>query len=348
MALATDYYVDGDTGSDSNAGTSGAPFLTLQKAFDTIDTESTSNLVTAASGVVTIHLVAGDCGTNETLAGITDNASNYILIKGTTHSTKVQWDTGSPFVQGSAGRGINNDINFTRIENVQVLIADTVGSEGIRSTGSDTLIDSCIIRGQDPSVGSNRLYGIRVNNASSTMNIRNCVVYGIFTSTGGVYSRDFHSDNAGGTVLFHNCFAIENSTLSFAYGFKNDGNTVTVTNAYSSGISNFSGITTLTTSAANDTEGTSANLDNIALTTTNFVDPLNATTTSRDFTLVSGTKLEDGTESTDLSGTFTTDWFGNTIVTWPIGPAELVAVGGASGKSNPLHGPLGGPLAGVL
>ena len=78
-----------------------------------------------------------------------------------------------------------------------------------------------------------------------------------------------------------------------------------------------------------------------------FVDPNNATSTSRDFSLVAGTVLSNGSEATDLSAEFTADFFGNIIAIWSIGPAEAVSVGATIASSiNSGVFSLSGDLAG--
>lgn len=333
MALFTDYYCDGDSGSDSTGdGTIGSPFATAQKCIDTIDTESSSNLVTASSGEVTVHLVAGDIGTGITISGITDDATNYIRILGLTHATKVQWDVNLPFVNGGSQNAIDNGLNNTILEHIQVLIDPIAGRQGIRNTGTTILVNACVVRGADPQTTNNNI-GIRMDHTSGICVVRNSFVFGIESGAG--YNANYRTAGSGGTTNLYNCGGFgDNATSGFLYGFHGQSGTMNLTNCYSKADSVYNSVDSLTTSAAYDSGGTPDNLDNIALTTTNFVDPLNVTSTSRDFTLVEDTALEDGSESTNLSGIFTTDWFGNTISVWPIGPAERV--GGGGGVSIPV------------
>ncbi len=307
MALLSAYYVNGTSGSDTTGtGAIGAPFATLQKALDTIGTESSNNLVTAASGELPVYLVAGNCGADENLSGITDDATNYIKIIGEVHATKVMWDTGKPYIQCSGASNesaLDNSLNYTRLESVQIEVIDGSGVIGIYNTGTDCILDRVMVRGPDDGTNGN-IVGIYTVNASGTNKVRNCVVYGIEATTG--YNSNFRHTGAG-SVDWQNCIgAGDPAAAGYLYGFRGAGN---ATNCYSSADAAYSGVTSITTSAAHNTEGSPAALDTVTLTTTNFTDPLNATSTSRDFTRVTASAMTAA--GTDLTAQFPNDYLGN-------------------------------------
>lgn len=318
MALLSDYYVDGDSGNDTTGdGTIGNPFATVQKSIDTIKTESSSDLTSPASGVVTIHLVAGQCGTNTILIGLTDDASNYVRILGRVHPTKVQWDVSAPCLNTTAfNAALGTLAGYLRVEQVQIDM--TAGGIGIGLVGSNnnSLVDRCILLGADDETSGN-VIGVQTAHSSGTVTIRRTVVYGIESNTG---INDAFVNVGTGTVIWQNCAAFTaDDTAGTVYGFRRVAGTATATNCYSHADTNYSGTITLNTCAASNTEGTSATLDNIALTTANFADPLNGVSTSRDFSLVFGTNLIDN--GTDLSGSFTTGFNDNSYgAIFDVGP----------------------------
>jgi hypothetical protein len=328
MALLTDYYVDGDTGNDTTGdGTSGTPYATHQKAVDVIATESSNDLVTATTQV-TIHLVAGNCGTGTLLSGITTNATYYTDTIGTTNTTLVGWDPGSPYVETNVtdDYAIRDELNYSQYHNFQILINNNQFANGLISTGINVTIDTGIVQGA-ASLTVNNLVGIILSGTSGTSYVRKVVVNGLGSSSSG-YQRHFRNNGAA-TVYFQNCSAISDiATTVNMYGFQGSAGTVTCQNCYSNADFNYNSIETVTTSSSVSTDGDPASLDSIAVSTSYFVDPLNATPQSRDFSLVASTVFSNGTVATDLSGDYTTDWFDNTISTWEIATSSAPAVGG--------------------
>ncbi|MDH5426518.1 MAG: hypothetical protein OEY29_16145 [Gammaproteobacteria bacterium] len=339
MALLSDYYANPDTGNDTTGdGTLGNPFASIQHCIDVAIAEAASNFVTAASGLVTLHAVgSGDLGSAAISTGITMDATNHIVLQGITSTTALKLDTSLPYLAAGPGSpGCNIESEFVDAFNMQCLNAGS-SAYGFLSTVPNLFFKSCVVsRDTVPTTGNQ--YGWRMGHTFGSVALETCLVYGLEASASSKYASEFYAEGDGGHTNFRNCLAGADTSLAgYSYGFSASSlATTTLTNCYSSSKGQYPNTgATIVTSAATGTEGSPAALDSIAFSAANFEDPLNATLSLRDLTLVAGTVLEDGSEATDLSAFFTTDFFGNTITTWPIGPAAIPFSGVAVSRSLP-------------
>ena len=276
-----------------------------------------------------IHEVRCEGTADTTLCDIdgwTTGASNYILIiveLANRHSGV--WNTGKYHLTGS--RGFNGFLkileDFVRTEGLQVQNTSTSSSNTSAFHTSGT-VDAGDVRASE---GIFRGGG----GSSKGMMLRNVDVFYGWNNI--VYDADIAIEMSNGSNTYHlySCTAI-----GITNGIKATSGTITAKNCYAKGTTAYSGTVTMTTCASSDTTG-SAGLQNIAYSTTNFI---NVTGGSENLGLVSGTALIGS--GTDTSGDsapldFTDDIIGTARgVTWDVGAFEFIAA--AAGRITKLAG----------
>jgi len=265
------------------------------------------------------------------IVNITTSSSNNVVIStsGSAKNTTGIWNTSYYVLSGSNASDGILDINTQNVtlNNLQIINTNTPASgnaAAIRTNSTATanglIVENCIFRGGR--------FTARLDSAGSgntmTQTFINCLFYG-----GNVGAIAMIA--ATSTSYFYNCIIIGGS----AEGILTSGSGITsvLKNCYASYSSSgaaynntASGTNTLTTSASNDTTG-STGLQNIPYTTATFN---NVTSGSENFNLVSGSSLI--LAGTNESGTFTTDITGATrqaTGAWDIGAFYYASSGPA-------------------
>ncbi len=283
--------------------------------------------ITAATGSDSIEIVNCSGATADTssvnLNGWTTSAGNYIVINGNLSLGK--WNTNCYRLEVTDSTKINvgNGAGYIRMDKLQIknICTYNYGSRNalyieMNDTTYDVRLSNSIIWATDTGTSTNR-QGIEIwPDNTSNIYIWNCLIY----REGG------NAENCAiagcRNVNVYNCCGVGNWIIAF---YRGSGDFI-AKNCYGqtdSGIS-FSNVTK-TTCASSDTTG-SVGLQNIALSTDNFV---NISSGSKDLHLVSGSALIG--VATDTSGesaplNFTTDIDGQTrTVPWDIGADEYVA-----------------------
>ena len=237
-------------GSNSNAGTSSAPFLTLRKAIDqcgcggttiyvdagtyTDDDLVVSTVATVGSPMViqgaskTLTIFDGDAASNglgERFMSITTNAS-YVTVSDMT----IQDMGGTGFTSNGAGMNVTTsgtvtlqDIHFKNCD----LVAISTGGGGLHMTGSGTTtVDRCTFSLNNEHTSSSSGASIYVVNGTRT--IQNCLFYD--NATYENYSGNVWLE--AGTNKVYNCTFTENTASGASYTGEIycNGGTNTITN----------------------------------------------------------------------------------------------------------------------
>lgn len=227
LALATDYYVAGDTGLDTNDGSISTPWQTIQKAADTMVAGDTVNI----KGELT-YSGTNSCGVYSATVCLSESGTsgNYIIFQ--------SWSgTGTPIIEGpnnglgfgvsSASTGINyNKINGFLIKDA--LYGISVGGVG-NIVSNNVIYDTSarflsigvtsgnILTGMDSTttIYNNTIYGKYFgvfSNAGAAViknNIINSSTYcGIGTNTGYYVSLDIDYNNVYGSAVKNFCLGI--------------------------------------------------------------------------------------------------------------------------------------------
>lgn len=295
-------------------------------------------------------------GTAVNLLGWTTGVNNYIDIHtpaGSRHAgvydtTKYRLEVAVE----AGGRVLNFTEDYTRVDGLQFYeTADGNAKDGLALTvtvtsgDNETRISNCIVRGP-AAAGTGYHRSIYCSGNNANINVRNCILYGGNTNdaTGAIVGS---ASVTGCTIKAYSITAKANGKYIFFGG----GATMNLKNCYGGGSVGTGHVdylvTGTTTCASSDT---SADVDSIAVNTTNFT---NVTEGTEDFRLPSGSGLIG--VGTDTSGdsapfNFTTDIRGRTrTATWDIGADEYIAAVGRAGSL--IHGKLlrgGLLLRGVL
>lgn len=143
------------TGSDSNPGTIGQPYLTISKAMSM-----------AAAGT-TIYLRGGTYNISSTLgAGVSGSAGNYINLWAYPGETPVLDFSGESY--SSSSRGIELKKNYWYLKG---LVIKNAGDNGIYISGSYNIVENC-------QISNNKDTGIQISNGGSYNYIHNCDSFG--------------------------------------------------------------------------------------------------------------------------------------------------------------------------
>lgn len=268
----------------------------------------------------------GDTGAGVLIEGWTTGVSNYIyILVEAAHRHNGTWNTGKYYLEGaSSGTGrLTISQGYFRTKGLQV--RNTQGSpsgltSAIRNVSIglfDIRIDKCIKR--------DGRYTFRTE-TNAVISITNSIAYG---GTVGAYV----TVDASADLKLYSCDGIG---VDFGiYAFQG---TITAKNCYAKATTAYAtstGTLNKTTCASSDTTG-SAGLQNIAYSTTNFV---NVTGGSEDLNLKSGSTLIGN--GTDTSGegaplNFTDDIIGTERGgTWDVGAFEFISAAGGI-KASPL------------
>lgn len=216
--LATDYYVAGDTGLDTNVGTSSLPWKTIQKAADTMIAGDTVNV----KGGLTYSIGKNDCGFYGFFG-----ATVCLTRSGTTgnYITYQSWaGTGIPIIQPSGGYSSfgfllatsATAINYTKISGFLIKNADSamnfggIGNVIINNTivnSSGVAIKMGVSESDTLLIYNNTLYGntsgigIFYGQATIKNNIvSNSVNLGIYNNQGPWEQIDLDYNNVYGST----------------------------------------------------------------------------------------------------------------------------------------------------
>lgn len=333
----TSFNGDGTTSSCAASNGGVGAYSTCSNAESDIQTDYSANLVTAATGVVTLDAAGATADGGCTFSGITTDASNYIrLYVDPANRHDGKWNT-SKYRLSSSGTTINIQIAHLRIIGVQ---AETTGSGSgsyaaignfFNANGtSPTITDSVVKFGTCNTGGGGNCHGIYLFPQSGTTYVTtvvNNVVFGSATTSisDGIVVE---SRNSSDIIVYNNTvyrgrygISIGNvSATSDRLYLRN--NVVNGTGSGDFGVGNSGDWSTYTTSNNVSSDASSPDVSYRSLSCS-FV---STTVASEDFHLQSGdTNCKN--QGTDLSGdaqySFSTDIDGQTRTgTWDIGADE--------------------------
>lgn len=240
-----DYYVH-TTGSDSNSGAIDSPFLTIQKAFDTVIANDRVIIYAGTYTDVSIGNVSTNtikvCSFGDGLVVIDGSAGS-----GSFHGTTI-WPRNNWVIDGSTG---------SLLQNIEI-IGGTETCIGTNGTNRSFSVKHVILTGQGNNGEDNdkvsTAYGIR---DPSTSTIRNCVIRNI--------RKNAIRSNAGsgGIFVFNN--------IIYGIGTPSAGGTI-ITNAHNSSEYYFNTIAGCSGSHGIDTAGNNGNIKNNLLAFNLFTD----------------------------------------------------------------------------
>lgn len=285
---------------------------------------------------------------NFAVAGITTDTTNRVTL---TYDTGAMHDGRSRDVSGSGcqihstgtGGVVRPAIQHMTIDGLEIKCTQSTAYAALDlryatyTTGNETVTKNCILQNTGTTTTQ---YVIQASQSNLNYVGFNDIIYG--------YSRIIDTRNSlTATLSYLTCFQHADQL-----GILGDTE-LTCKNTYCGKVSGTA--EDFWTGGAAPSGSNNASSDTSA--TTDYTSSLiskapgsqftNITAGSEDFSLKAGSDLEGF--GTNISG-ITTDIIGTARhATAPdIGAFENVAVGGVTGKSNPLSGPLGGPLAGAL
>ncbi len=221
--LTGDYYV-ATYGSDSNAGTSAAPWLTIQKAANTMTAGKTTIVRSGTYNERVTQSTSGSSGSVITFRG--DTSYGMPLINGAGNSYCFDTTAAYIVVEGFEMTGctgqvvyVNNDAaDYCKFKN---LIIHGGGSHGIKiNYGDNVTIENCLVYDQDNQ-------GIFLNSNADGATIKQCTVHG--NTLDGMY---IHTSD----TTVQDCIITSNG----GYGIDSYG-TVAVSTDYNDVWSNTSG-----------------------------------------------------------------------------------------------------------
>ena len=253
-----------DTGAAAGGdGTTAGTADDGNQAYQTLaqwEAATAQDLTDAGGDFATVHCNrtnGGGVNPNCAINGFTTSEACYIAIYGDDFPTDGIFDNTKFYSDGGNAKAcVSVYDDFVKFINLQFQpTANDVGSTygitvSLQSAGSVITIDSCIIKGVCSGEGSS--YGVFVNDADSTVNVYNTIVYGFISS-------DYPADagflairgNAGITNVY-NCTVYGNN-----YGIFRVGGTLTVKNcAAFNNTNDFNGTITIDYCASDDGDGT--------------------------------------------------------------------------------------------
>ena len=306
-----DIYVDSDDGTDNtDAGRGDAAGASAYATLAYAITQRATDL-TSAGDIHHYHIDGATVLGHVSLTGYTTDASNYVILEAVTRHNGTR---GSGVViqrTSTYGAAIDVTVPYTRIIGLEVDGNSQTGSVGISigADGDNALIDGCLIYDAVTN-------GIQGATGSSSVTVRNTAIY----------SAGADGVQAGESIAIDNCTILN----SGAYGVQiANFRTLTIRNTYVGGSTTASfdipaGATfTDTTCATSDGDESTTT---VGMATGSGAYFANVTGGSEDAHIGSSSSLAGA--GTDLSGTFTDDWEGDTRSSWDIGADEYVAAGG--------------------
>lgn len=246
-----------------------------------------------------------------TINGWTTDATRYIRIytpSAERHAGVFDAAKYNIKLTGAFSRPLTIVEEFVRVEGIQLWSSATTNgfnALNIQTTAtSDVRVSETICRCN--STGTNDGFHSCMRVEGGTVRFQNIIAYGgrqVLSAAVVTDAIDITADNC--------TFA-----KGGVYGVIRTSGTVALTNCYSggNGTDAYNGTITFTTCAHDTATSFTGSTGSIAHSTDTFV---NVTAGSEDYHLADGSALID--VGTDLSGTFTTDIDGDTIVTWDIG-----------------------------
>ncbi len=272
------------------------------------------------------------------MSDATTTASNYVRIYTATSTTEVnrsqrhtgKWTDNAYRIETSNSTSIQSaNINYLRIEGLQIKIISTIPKSGIQINGktyldtADFQISNNIIQGvvSGSATDNSGIVGYYSSISSSTMKITNNIIYGFKNGTAAL---------AGIRVFRMNLYAYNNTLVNNYRGIYREvasNNIVVKNNIVQDSAIGYSGtFTTSSTKNISNTSHVASSTSDYSSTTVAFADPANG-----DFHIVGGdTAAKD--MGADLSGDsafpFNTDIDGQTRPNgsaWDIGADESYA-----------------------
>ncbi|MBD3280739.1 DUF5123 domain-containing protein [Candidatus Dojkabacteria bacterium] len=189
----TQYYVAGDTGSDSNIGTESSPFKTIQKGADVAVAGNTVNVKGGITynNVTNCYLEVLDSPLCITNSGKADSRIVYNAWEG----------TGIPIINGVMGDvGVKIDADYINFTGFEIIYAQSIG---LGINGSNVTVNNNIFN-------VNNQRGIDIKTGLSDINITNNTIYatgyGIYvdvnaSSNNIQVQNNIISDTSFGSVL---------------------------------------------------------------------------------------------------------------------------------------------------
>ena len=269
-------------------------------------------------------------GTADTTAididGWTTGASNYIKIEAaSTDRAGTTWSTSDYRYSITDAPAMMVREDYIWFDGLQIemtgLSAGRYFFQNVVRSSGWIKISNCVLKG-DGSAYRHQLY------TESTGTFTDIIMWNTLMYNWGSESSAYFLVKAGATATLYNCTFIGNGAT---YTYRNDGGTLTMNNCYGGGAAtaDYFGTITKTTCAASDT---SADIDNIAINTTNFTDV--TIDGGEDWSLPAGSGLI-GVGTDDVYADAATDINGETRTsTWDAGADEYVAAAG--GQTMPL------------
>lgn len=293
-------------------GTGDASYTTLALAIAGEEKDLVTN-----TRILTIEIQGdwsgGADSTEVSVTGFTVSSSYYVIIQTDSANRHAGvWDTNKYVLEKSHGGAVFTLVNsYTRMIGLQIRNTATGDYQAFKedTSGCDGwLMDKCLLRGG--SGGKDILIG------GGDGEIRNT---GVFGNALGIYTT-WSSENP--TLLLQNVTAINSTT----YCIQVNNGSVTANNVYAGGggTADTSGTISDTNCASSDGTIGSA----VACSTSSGAYFTNVTGDSEDVHIKSDSSLIGN--GSDLSGTFTDDFEGDTRSAWDIGADEYIAAGGGS------------------
>ena len=257
-------YVDTGAVAGGNGTTAGTADDGNQ-AYQTLaqwEAATEQDLTDAGGDFATVHCNrtnGGGVNPNCAINGFTTSEACYIAIYGDDFPTDGIFDNTKFYSDGGNAKAcVSVYDDFVKFINLQFQpTANDVGSTygitvSLQSAGSVITIDSCIIKGVCSGEGSS--YGVFVNDADSTVNVYNTIVYGFISSDYPADAGFLAIRGDAGITNVYNCTVHGNN-----YGIYRVGGTLTVKNcAVFNNTNDFNGTITIDYCASDDGDGTNA------------------------------------------------------------------------------------------
>ena len=308
-------YVDPDAPGPAHDGTSwNDAYLSLSAWNTAEDTD-----LDTANNYMTVYCRSSS-GTNDTtnfaMSGWITSATDYIEIIGADFPADGIWDDTKYILENatSSGSAITMQEDYVRFVNMQFLNKAPDGSNTIyiSSVGTtDIRFDSCIFKADFSAVAATLSSGLRVNDATATVKVYNCVFYGFIEGA----DADFWAvwaDNQSSLTLY-NCTIYGNYA-----GIDQDVGTCAAYNcAVGNNTDDFVDTITIDYCCSDGGEGTNAQTPSGGAWANEFTAP------GSDFSLlVGGNCVGNGTDNPG-AGLYSDDIIGTArTTTWDIGAFE--------------------------